>query len=132
MNPAIKQAQAAALQWEVNNRTSLNRAVNYREDTFSPGCQYAHHFHGGCAVGRLLPEELARKLRGPISLEFNRLPEDVSCMGLPFLVSLQQLHDDFKNWYATGLSIEGLAIARGIATRYGLEIDFSKYEAKTE
>ena len=119
----IQQLQTDALQWEVNNRTSLNRAV-----LANGACVYTHNINGGCAVGRLLPQALASKLSAAIcDIDQQRLPEHVRHMGLMFLMKLQHLHDTMKNWDDAGLSLHGLGMARSLMNEYNLTIDFSKY-----
>lgn len=128
-----KERQQEALQWEVNNRTFGTLAINRGEiGKYRTGCQYAHQFNGGCAVGRLVPEELAAKLSGPVRRVFEELPESVSCMGLRFLASLQRLHDNPDNWDSLGLSKKGVEGVRTLAQTYGLTIDFSKYESSDQ
>lgn len=62
----------------------------------------------GCAVGRLIPTELATRLDqtytgdSTVTKIFDELPEDLKDLGLDFLADLQGLHDteiywDFEN-----------------------------------
>lgn len=68
----------------------------------------------GCAIGRLLPEELRIELDAlPASSINNKifglLPKDVQALELNFLSRLQSFHDNSKNWNITGsgLTFEG-------------------------
>lgn len=108
----VKEEREKALQWEVNNRTSFNRAIQ-RPGTVENVCMYNHDFNGGCAVGRLIPKELAARLSGIISRSHLKLlPDEVAELGLEFLEQLQSLHDVKANWDEIGLTAQGLVNAQ--------------------
>lgn len=134
----IKNEQTKALQWEVDNRTLLNRGVMLidggRHIGVEPRCTYSHEANGGCAVGRLLPKEIAAELSGPVcDINLTVFPENVACMEAEFLTELQRLHDLRDFWDIEGLccsrfgNSDGIGAAKRIAEKFGLTIDFSKY-----
>lgn len=68
----------------------------------------------GCAVGRLLTNELKIKLdnvgmmgAAGVGSIFHELPDDIRAYGQYLLESLQGLHDLDDNWTPDGISDEG-------------------------
>jgi len=100
----IKLARKEVLDWERDNRTSLNRA-----SLDGMCCWQATDTSPGCAVGRLCtPEQqagLAGMTNGDDPVHF--LPAHVVRLGRPFLHHLQNLHDCPENWTDKGLSKMG-------------------------
>lgn len=74
------------------------------------GCKYRTEDNKGCAIGRHLNDELAKKLdnaTGPAVFKkeiFDSLPENLRALTQEFLIVIQQLHDSRRNWGTTGLS----------------------------
>lgn len=84
------------------------------------GCQYAPLDSNteGCAIGRHLPLELARKFdhwhvsqkfqsAGIMDVPEEELPENLKFLGIHFLEQVQQLHDGNEFWSQKGLSASG-------------------------
>ena len=65
----------------------------------------------GCAIGRLIPNELALELdkQGQLGVEeiFEDLPIEIQVYGNDFLNKLQSLHDSKSFWDADGLTENG-------------------------
>lgn len=109
--------QKIELVWDTVNYYSENPVE--RRSKSDVGCVYSPESidnpnSEGCAVGRLLTNELKLKLDnigiiGTIGVSeiFHYLPEDIRAYGLGLLESLQALHDRDPNWTATGISDEG-------------------------
>ena len=109
------QKRLEVVEWESTNRNSTNRAINPSES-----CYYSHSFNGGCAVGRLLPEDIAEKadldnalatssgIREPEIWEICSQVELVTLLGMDFLADLQFIHDNGYHWTKKGLSEIGM------------------------
>jgi hypothetical protein len=110
----VQQRRMEILEWERDNRNLANRSQP--DDLVS--CHYKALLGKpfGCAVGRLLDEDLAEALdQMPESSVarpdiFNMLPQSVKDLGFLFLKDLQLLHDISSNWTTEGLSEEGMGI----------------------
>jgi len=108
----IQQRRMEILEWEKTNRNLTNRS----QLDVGTSCHYSALIGKpfGCAVGRLLDEDLAEALDGMPESSVSRLdifkilPQDVKDLGLPFLRELQTLHDIPSNWTDEGLSEEGM------------------------
>lgn len=76
----------------------------------------------GCAVGRLVSEDLRKAIQAKVegtfntsvSHIFNDLPQDVQELGTPFLCQLQIFHDRPECWGPDGPSEYGKAILKTI------------------
>lgn len=119
----ITAKQSEILQWEIDNRTSENRAINTTN-----GCSYLHDFHGGCAIGRLVTADEAKKLYGYAGACFRDLPKQVQELKEGFLVRLQYLHDTPEHFDTAGLSDKGISHVTSVASQFGLTINFNKYK----
>ena len=119
----ITAKQSEILQWEIDNRTSENRAINAQGN-----CVYLHEFHGGCAIGRLVTKNRARKLYGSAGVCFHILPVQTQELQKDFLTRLQFLHDIAKHFNSFGLSNQGIKIATAIASQFSLTVNFNKYK----
>jgi hypothetical protein len=101
----VRQKRLEILTWERDHRNLNNRAIDIMGD-----CVYSHKSNGGCAVGRLLSEELAEKISdlGQIEIVVDYLPPEIKELGIGFLEELQLLHDGISNWNDNGLSSKGM------------------------
>lgn len=95
----IKAKRREILEWERDNRTLKNRAHS------GHSCYYYLEGTPGCAVGRLISEDLAKLLnnRGTANGIFDKLPIDVQELGKDFLWAIQQFHDTATNFNDDGL-----------------------------
>lgn len=105
------------LVWDTVNYYSENPVE--RRSKSDVGCVYSPESidnpnSEGCAVGRLLTNELKLKLDnvgevGTVGVMaiFHLLPLDIQAYSLDLLQSLQTLHDRDVNWTSTGISDEG-------------------------
>ena len=103
----IKAKRKEILEWEEQNRTLKNRSM------YGKFCAYrnaASPDNPGCAVGRLLPVEVAKQLDGlgPVSHIFHLLPMKVASLGFEFLTEIQTLHDNASYFTEEGLSTAGV------------------------
>lgn len=105
----IEQRRLEILDWEKNNRTSLNRSTKGEENV---RCAYSGPI--GCAVGRLIDDkelcaELDAEDDGAVYERhvFAQLPDHIKELGQDFLNDLQVLHDSSQAWNENGLSSLG-------------------------
>lgn len=106
----------------------LNETVAYYSENTARRCvirQNMCYYYGGsnkhtksdgCAIGRLIPKELAKALDkeyvndilcSGVDYNFDRMPIEVQAYGKKFLTRLQNLHDYSIYWFKDGLSSEG-------------------------
>lgn len=109
--------QKIELVWDTVNYYSENPVE--RRSKSDVGCVYSPESidnpnSEGCAVGRLLTNELKLKLdnvrelgTAGVSTIFHLLPLDIQEYSLDLLQSLQTLHDQDINWTSTGISDRG-------------------------
>lgn len=92
------------------------RCLNDYNCFYSPKSVGKEGVSEGCAVGRLLTQELRdfldRKytfedLQSSVNKLFHHLPEDIKALGVSFLTHLQRLHDNQSYWDSTGLTLLG-------------------------
>ncbi len=77
-------------------------------------CFYFSEKFDGCAIGRWLEEDLAKKLDENLYCSglilasiFIEIPEWMKELGQNFLVKVQGLHDNLDNWNENGLNFLG-------------------------
>lgn len=125
----IKEKQLAFLEETVNHYNSTNRCVNTSngECYYHPATLDLEGVSQGCAIGRHLDPELAKRL----DIEFNRvpvsddkvfvlLPDNLKELGEEFLSHIQLLHDTDPYWNTTGLSKQGEIFVDRIKEQFGL------------
>ena len=128
----------------MNRKQVLEDTIKYySEDTNrrcvkNSGCYYNPINAGkegiseGCAIGRLISEELQIELdsisdseengSGVYNLEvFILLPEEIQALGQDFLSSLQNLHDSGTFWSRKGLTEAGKRRVTEIKRIYGIQ-----------
>jgi len=117
----LQTKQLQILNSTIAHYNSSNRSVTEAK------CQYApiEGVSTGCAVGRLIQDkelckELDKGIVTGISEVFNKVPDEVKELGLPFLQHLQRLHDNGDNWTLLGLSTEGKLAVDDIKFLFGL------------
>lgn len=121
----LQEKQAAFLISEISYRNSNNRAINSNDR-----CLYSHEFHGGCAIGRKIPQELCLILDGlsessvDCNEVFEQLPEELQELTQDFLTDMQHLHDfrgKAMSFTEQGLSLCGKDRVKHMIQKYGLE-----------
>lgn len=121
---AIQTEQRKVLIATIEHFNSGNRAVG------EFGCTYSHSANGGCAVGRLLPAEVAERLHGTVREVFDSYPDlvqSIAHLQVRFLRQLQVLHDNDDAWDDNGLTAYGRLQVDYITKTSGLDpIDFSQ------
>lgn len=105
-------------------------------DTKTNTCFYSGNTAGkkgisdGCAVGRLLPEELREELdtlfedtggASSVTEAFHLLPVEIKELGEDFLYLLQKLHDADAFWYEGGLTKEGKEAVQKMKQQFNLK-----------
>ena len=94
----------------------LRRCFYESGECFYSGTNNKNATSEGCAIGRLIPKELAEELdkeffydigNSGVKEIFDRLPIDLQAYGVKFLSELQGLHDNPEYWREHGLSDEG-------------------------
>lgn len=109
--------QKIELVWDTVNYYSENpserRCKSYDGCVYSPTNADKPNSEG-CAVGRLLTDELKIKLDNVgiigttgVGEIFHELPDDIRAYSQYLLESLQSLHDRDDNWTPDGISDEG-------------------------
>lgn len=89
-------------------------------------CKYRGANNTACAIGREIPDKLAkeldRKIKTTVKVDsvFEKLPKRLQKMGKDFLNDIQRLHDSQHCWTETGLSSDGVRDAVNIASFYKL------------
>lgn len=120
----LKRKQLAFLNETIEHFNSSNRCV----DPSGFGCRY-EPIEGkseGCAIGRKIPLELAKKLDTYTVSSvyqqdvFDQLPSELQSLGRPFLKDIQTLHDNSAWWVMTGISEEGQQRVTEIKKAYEL------------
>ncbi len=112
-----KQDELELLEDTINHYTIHNRGYD------GSSCTYLDtHTRRKCAIGRLLTDEECVELNNKIStiddffterkyyldnLLFDSIHKKLSKYSEEFLVWLQNLHDDQKNWDEHGLTVDG-------------------------
>lgn len=92
------------------------RRCNDQFGCFYSGSRNKRTESDGCAIGRLLPKELAEEIdlkykynnneSGIIHI-FHLIPSDIQEYGKSFLIQLQMLHDSDSCWTESGISKRG-------------------------
>ena len=103
-------------------------------------CKYypTHEGTEGCAIGRHLSPELAKKLDRYTSsytsasidqVDITLLPNKLRLLGIEFLANVQNLHDTAEFWEEKGLSLRGKKyISVQMIENYNLDIaKFKKF-----
>lgn len=115
MQPATREEKLALLEETVDYYSQdpeNRRAVN-------GGCQYATKDGRQCAVGRLLPFEVARALTLELEKKlsdtdvvavWDYLPQNVRRFGQSFLLKLQLIHDGHSYWKPDGFNFRMNAV----------------------
>ncbi len=113
------------------SENTKRRCLHHDEDKticFYYGANNVNAESDGCAIGRLLPKELADKFdreysfnnkKGSVIKLFDLLPLELQEYGLPFLSQLQSFHDKNYYWTDNGLSAFGEALVE----RFKIEIE---------
>jgi hypothetical protein len=89
-------------------------------------CKYRGANNTACAIGREIPDELAKSLdrsfQNAVKADsvFDKLPKRLQRMGKDFLNAIQRLHDTSYCWDETGLTPNGVIDAKNIAKDYKL------------
>lgn len=94
--------------------------------SYSFGSCFYRKNEKACAIGREIKDELAFKLDNfsggyGVCDVFNLLPKRLQKMGIEFLSSIQDLHDNTNNWTSDGLSETGKNSAQEIAEEFNLK-----------
>ena len=102
------------------------RSVTPRQHCAYSGATLNKVHSDGCAIGRLLDEELKLYLdrcykNKNVSDIWVYLPETVTSYGRPFLKHLQSFHDSPLNWNENGLTICGEEEYSLIKSRINIE-----------
>lgn len=111
-----KEAQLLILNDVINYYNLGNRSA--REDG---GCLYNGPDGKHCAAARWMtdPSE-ANETTLNTSEHFDLLKPEAQLAGIPFMQSIQDLHDYTNNWTETGLSFVGEKYVRYIKIKYNL------------
>jgi hypothetical protein len=121
---------------ETKEQMLVETVVYYATDTsrrnvdLNDTCKYypLHDNTEGCAIGRYLPAELAKKLDqedlAGVSYKFNELPVELQKLDKDYLERIQNLHDSPITWDNKGLTEFGIKRIKGIIDDF--ELDESK------
>lgn len=98
----------------------------YSEDTSRRSvldkCMYRTGDGRKCAIGRYIPDDKYTTLiegKNVISkLVYNLIPQNISMLGIDFLLSIQSLHDESDNWDKNGLTEKGKEYVNFIEEKY--------------
>ena len=116
MSEEIRAKRKEILEWEAANRNLKNRAEKPKGY-----CCYYLEGTPGCAIGRLLPEKLAKELSlrgGGAEGVFALLPPEIQKLGVDFLEAIQALHDCRYHFTNEGLTEVGHASVEDIRQRF--------------
>lgn len=103
----------------------LTETVNfYNSENRSVDMLYYDQYGNGCAIGRMLPVDLAASLPSHSnvcdSVVFNVLPDEMQELGREFLQKIQFLHDDHRHWNKSGLTWIGEDYVKSIKNKFKL------------
>jgi hypothetical protein len=107
----IRRKRREFLEEMVEHFSNNPRAMNNQGD-----CVYSRDINGGCAIGRKMSADLAKEfdlIGNGIGVRisdcqlFDRLPPELSVLGVDFLTECQDMHDYSDNWKSGGLSDYG-------------------------
>lgn len=112
-------ARRVLLRDTIRHFNSENRGYSARKQC----CVYSHKCNGGCAIGRKIPQALAKRLDRLGSgvgddCIFDSLPPRLRRLGQDFLKNVQTLHDEENNWDTEGLTDHGRCAAKDIRQRF--------------
>lgn len=112
------------------NRRCFGDGDDPSECRYSPKSVGKEGISQGCAVGRLLPQEMkdeidetygAVNIDDLVSYHSYALPKEVISLGVNFLVQLQRLHDKNEHWSKSGLSDKGQLTVNEIKETFKLQ-----------
>lgn len=121
-----KPLQPPKLSLRQKRRNLLNETKNHfnlgNRSQSGGKCKYAGV---GCAIGRKIKNKrlcaiLDGKSDSGIATVFSKIPKSLRELGIDFLGMVQELHDDEKNWTATGLSEIGKENVNEIRAQFKL------------
>jgi hypothetical protein len=104
----LDQKRLEFLEKTVSHFNADNRGID------ANGCSYSHANNGGCAIGRECTAEVAERIQYSYSSSsvaswgvFEQLPPHLKILGKRFLLDIQLLHDEDRNWVTNGPSVIG-------------------------
>jgi len=107
----------------INHFTSKNRSTK-----FYGHCSYRGKNGFMCAIGRELPDALAKELDrkrfSDVDSVFEDLPPHLQKMSLGFLKRIQWVHDGSSHFDEDGLTYSGKLIVEDICKHYELKANF--------
>jgi len=118
---------------ETKEQMLVETVVYYATDTsrrntdLNDTCKYypLHDNTEGCAIGRYLSEELAKKLDkddlSGVSYKFNELPVELQKLDKYYLERIQNLHDSPITWNSKGLTEFGIKRIKDIIEDFELD-----------
>ena len=124
-NKKLKLLEETILYYSENPLRRCRETFDGESQCFYDGSRNSLAESDGCAVGRLLPQELKihlddnytfNQLCAGVDDIFDLLPDDIKAYGLTFLSDLQVLHDNSDYWDENGLTETGKACASRIKT----------------
>ena len=106
----------------VRHFNSMNRSI---KDGTLNDCMYRSEDGYGCAIGREISDDLAKKLNnvsfGSVDNIFDKLPLRLKNLGVNFLREIQFLHDLSGHWNKDGLSNIGRENVDRICEKFQLK-----------
>ncbi len=108
----IKEERRQIIEWERSNRNAATRAI------LGGICVYDKQVKGGCAVGRLMPDNRLEHRIAPVTALVDKDIDPILYLGIGFLQDLQGWHDTDYNFTPTGLTENGMKRLDRIESSY--------------